>query len=274
MNLNVHAAISAFIRTVLLFFFTAGSVYAQFSIGAAQVAMGHTGTAIKNSYWAVFNNPAWVSTEKTALSFFAHRFTGIPELTDIAISFSTPLPFGTAGAGIHRFGYDLYSEQQISLAYKQELDAVHTAILLSYHHISIGGGYGSAGAPGILLGIGIEFSHKLHVGIRTDYLNRPTIGNSGERISHATSAGFRYSVSETAYITGDIVKDPDFPVSGRAGFELLLGNTLYLRSGVTARPSTYSFGFGYAPSALMVNLGIQQNDLLGLSAAMDITIPM
>jgi hypothetical protein len=272
MNVNVHAAISAFIRTVLLFLLSANTVYSQFSIGAAPASMGYTGTALKNSSWAVFNNPAWISTEKKTVSFFVHRFAGLHELTDISASFSAPLPFGAAAAGIHRFGYDLYSEYRISTAYKKQLDSVHAGIVIAYHHVTIGGGYGSAGAAGISAGIGIELTQNIHLGIRSGYLNRPKLGNSDEPVTSAASAGFRYIISERAYLTGDIVKEPNFPLSGRAGFELQLSDAFCLRSGLSDQPSIYSFGVGYNTGAFAVNLGVQQNALLGLSAAMDFTL--
>lgn len=273
MNVNDHAVISAILWTVMLFFITEGAVYSQFSIGAAPATMGHTGTALKHSSWAVFNNPAWISTEERTVSFFGYRFAGLSELTDMAASVTIPIPFGAAAAGIHRYGFDLYSEQRITAAFKKQLGAVHAGVTLAYHHVSIGGGYGSAGAAGVLAGFGIELGENLQLGILTGYLNRPKLGNSDEPVPAAAAAGIRYSVSDRAFITADVVRDPDFPLSARAGIEFKLIESLIVRTGLSGRPSSYGFGFGYNPGLFLVNLGVQQNHPLGLSTAMDLIVP-
>ena len=273
MNLNVHAGISAILWTVMLFFITEGTVYSQFSMGAAPATMGHTGTAIKHSSWAVFNNPAWISTEERTVSFYGYRFAGLSELTDMAASVAIPMPFAAVAAGIHRFGFDLYSEQRAVAAFKKQLGAVHAGLTLAYHHVTIGGGYGSAGAAGVLVGFGVEVGNKLQLGIRTGYLNRPKLGSSDEPVPASAAAGIRYDVSGRAFITADLVRDPDFPLSARAGIEFKLIESLIVRSGLSGRPSSYGFGFGYNPGLFRVNLGVQQNHPLGLSAAMDLIIP-
>lgn len=273
MNVNVHAGISAILWTVLLFFLTEGTVYSQFSMGAAPATMGHTGTALKHSSWAVFNNPAWISTDERTISFFGYRFAGLNELTDMAASVTIPIPFGAGAAGFQRYGFDLYSEQRVTAAFKKQLGAVHAGLTLVYHHVSIGGGYGSAGATGVLAGFGIELGDKLQLGIRSGYLNRPKLGSSDEPVSASAAAGIRYGVSERAFITTDIVRDPDFPLSARAGIEFRLIESLTVRTGLSGRPSSYGFGFGYNPGLFRVNLGVQQNHPLGLSTAMDLIIP-
>jgi len=242
-------------------------------MGAAPATMGHTGIALKHSSWAVFNNPAWISTEERTVSFYGYRFAGISELTDIAATVTIPIPFGAAAAGVHRFGFDLYSEQRITAAFKKKLGKVHAGVTLVYHHVSIGGGYGSAGAAAVLAGLGIVLTENLQIGVRTGYLNRPKLGSSDEPVHAAVAAGIRYGVSERAFLTADIVKDPDFPLSARAGVEFKLIESLVLRSGLSNRPSSYGFGFGYDPGPIRVNLGVQQNYPLGMSAAMDLVIP-
>ena len=274
MKVNLHAGISAILWTVLFFFVPEGKVYSQFSMGAAPATMGHTGAAIMNSSWAVFNNPAWISTDMRTVSFYGYRFAGMPELTDMAAVVAVPLQSGAVAAGIHRYGFDLYSEQRIAAAYKQHLGFVHAGLAVVYHHFSIGGGYGSAGTIGIVAGVGTELTNNLQIGLRSGYLNRPTLGNYEETIPSTLAAGIRYLVSERASLTADLVKDPDFPLSARAGIEFRLTESLLLRSGLSGKPESYGFGFGYDPGPFRVNLGVHQHYPLGLSAAMDVIIPI
>jgi hypothetical protein len=273
MKVNVHAGISAFMWTVLLFFALHGTVYSQFSMGASPVSLGHTGTAIPESSWAIFNNPAWLSTEKRSVSFFGYRFAGFAELTDVAIAATLPFSMGTVAIGGHRYGYELYTEQRFTAAVKKRLDRMHTGVSLTYHHISIAGPYGSAGTIGINAGFGIQVTEHLILGARAMNVNRPSPGNSGESLPGELAAGLGFYFSENSFFTADLVKDPNFPPSFRAGLEMSLLGALAIRTGITNQPGSYSFGFGYNNHGWEVNTGIQQHNVLGLSAAMDLIIP-
>lgn len=269
MKVNVRANIMAFLWTVLLFFTINGTVYSQFSMGAASVSMGHTGTAMPASPWSAFSNPAWMSTDQSSVSFFGYRFSGFSELTDMAVSLTQPSAFGTFGLGAHRYGYEHFTEQRFIFAMKQHLDRVHAGLSLSYQHISFGESYGSAAAVGISFGLGIQVTETLSLGARAMHLNRPAYANSEELIPGELATGVGYKISNIAFLTADIVKDPDFPVSFRSGLSIEIVESLFIRSGITGKPSSYSFGFGYQPGDWQVNLGVQQHHALGLSAAMD-----
>jgi hypothetical protein len=53
-------------------------------------------------------------------------------------------------------------------------------------------------------------------------------------------------------------------------FEII--QSLFIRAGITTKPETYSFGFGYQSSKWDVNFALQQHNPLGLSPALDLAV--
>lgn len=245
---------------------------AQNTIGARSVAMGQTGVAIPGSDWATFSNIALMPTDANHVSFYGFRYVGISEITDMAATVTMSTDKGVFGAGIHRYGFNLFNENRFMAGYKNSLGNFHYGASVSYIHVFQGGIYGSAGAFGVDLGIAAEITEYLWLGARATNINQPAYGDTDEDLPRELAAGLSYRFSESALITAEAVKDVMFPVSFRSGIEFELFQSLFARAGFTTEPETYSFGFGYKADAWNLNFGLQQHNPLGLSPALDIGI--
>lgn len=248
------------------------SLHAQNSTGARSLAMGQTGTALPGDPWSAFLNTALLPTDATHLSFYGFRYVGISEITDIAATASYPTSAGVLAAGIHRYGFNLFNENRILAAYKNNLGRFHFGGGVSYTHINQGGNYGSAGAVGIDIGLAAEIATGLWFGARATNLNQPSYGNTDEELPRELAAGFSYQLTPGALLTTEIVKDVMFPVSVRGGLEFEIIRSLFARAGFTTEPETYSIGFGYLAEKWSVNFALQQHNPLGLSPALDFGI--
>jgi len=266
--------ISLFIITISLLFIVIQSekMIAQNTKGSKSLAMGQTGVSLPFDEWAVFNNPALIQVERTVASFYGFRYVGISEITDMAATGSFQTSAGTFGIGLHRYGFNLFSENQFRLVYKNRLDHLHFGTSVGYYHILQGEEYGSAGALGIDLGLAAKITPSLWIGLRATNINQPAYGDSDEDLSREVAAGFSFNPSEISQVTAEIVKDVDFPASFRTGIEFELYSNFSARAGITTKPSTYSFGFGYSGKAWSANFALQQHNPLGLSPALDISM--
>lgn len=266
--------ISLFIITISCLFIVIPSeqLIAQNSIGAKSIAMGQSGVALQFDRWAVFNNPAMLQTHDFSISFYGFRYVGISEITDIAAAGSFQTSMGTFGVGIHRYGFNLFSENQFRLVYKSKLDHFHFGASAGYYHILQGESYGSAGAVGFDLGLAAEIGSALWIGARATNVNQPVYGNSEEELPKEVAAGLSFKPSIRSQFTAEIVKDVKFPLSFRTGLEIELFDGFQTRAGISSNPSTYSFGFGYSVNSWDVNFALQQHNPLGLSPALDLTI--
>src|SRR5699024_8943091 len=70
------------------------TVEAQVVLGARELAMGQATTALPGSAWSIFANPAMITEDRPTASFFAIRYYGLSEISDIAASVSYPTNIG------------------------------------------------------------------------------------------------------------------------------------------------------------------------------------
>ena len=241
-------------------------------MGAKSISMGQTGVALPSTSWSAFSNVAMMPTDGNSVSFYGFRYIGIAEITDMAATINFQTGWGTLGAGVHRYGFNLFNENRFLLAYKNSLGNFHYGGSVSYTHIFQGGNYGSAGAVGFDIGLATEVSEDLWFGARATNLNQPSYGDTDEDLPRELAAGLSYQLTSEALVTTEVVKDVMFPISFRAGLQFEVIRSLFARAGITTKPETYSFGFGYLADSWDVNFGLQQHNPLGLSPALDIGI--
>lgn len=256
----------------LLSFSTVDKSYSQSVMGARAVALGQASTALPNTEWSVFANPAMMSTDRRTISFFGIRYYGFSEITDMAASVNYPFKYGAIGAGAHRYGFDLFSKNRVRVTYKNAFQNFHYGATLNYSHVSQGGGYGSAGAIGVDLGIAASLFEGAWIAAKATNINQPEYGNIDEVLPRELAVGFSYLLSEVALVTSEVVKDVRFPISYRGGVEIPIFENFYGRAGITTEPTTFSGGFGYAGGMWKINVAAQNHIELGISPGLDLSI--
>ena len=268
----------------LIFFLAIGmflmhvvKVQGQATLGARDIALGQATTALPNSTWSVFQNPAMVSEDKPSVSFFGLRYYGIAELTDVAAAISYPTSIGVIGGGAHRYGNDLFNETRLRVSYKNSFQDFHYGVAINYNHVAQGGGFGSFGALGVDVGLSALVFEDFWIGAKATNINQPQYGevnNIVEELPRNLSIGFSYRMSGVALFTTDVVKDVNFPISYRGGIEVVVVDNLKARAGVTTAPQTFSGGFGYNTDNWGVNIVVQRHEEveLGYSPGLDLNI--
>lgn len=244
-------------------------------LGARELAMGQATTALPNSNWAVFSNPAMMSDQESSVSFFGLRYYGLSEVSDVAATIIYPTDFGILTAGAHRYGYDLFNENRLRVGYKNAVSGFHYGIVLNYSHVVQGGGYGSAGALGFDVGMAAPILSGLWIAAKATNVNQPAYGSRNEEeLPRNLSVGLSYQLSDIALFSTEVFKDVRFPIAYRGGIEINIIGGLMGRAGITTAPQTFSAGFGYLSSFWSANVGVQrhENNLLGYSPAIDFKI--
>lgn len=259
----------------LVIFFGWSDAEAQAVIGARELALGQATTALPNTSWAMFGNPALMNTEEHSLSVYGVRYFGLSEVSDMAASLSYPTALGVIGLGAHRYGFDLFNESRLRLGYKNKFLGFHYGIILNYSHVVQGGEYGSAGALGVDLGVAAPVLSRLWIGARATNVNQPKYGTlNNEKLPRELSFGLSYILSDVALFSTEVYKDIQFPISYRGGVEVRLIDQLMGRVGVTTSPRTYSAGIGYMGGVFSTNIAVQRHnyEVMGYSPAIDFKI--
>ena len=247
---------------------------AQVGIGARGIALGNATTALENYEWAIYGNPALLSSTQKSIGFYGLRYYGLAEITDISATLSVPTNWGVAALAFHRYGGDIYSETRIRVGYKNEWERFNMGLLVNYNHLSFGGDYGSGGALTVDVGIAAQLSENLWLGAKSVNITQSVYQFQGydEGLYQDLSIGMSYHLAEKALFSVDLVKDVRFPVSWRGGVEIEIVEALVGRVGVSTEPITYSYGLGYAREAWSINLAVQQHEVLGTSPGLDIIL--
>ena len=272
---HLHINLSFFL--VGLFFVLASSleVRGQTVIGARELGLGQATTALQETDWSMFANPAMMPSDNKTVSFFGVRYYGLSEITDMAVSVTYPTKVGVFGAGAHRYGFSKFNENRIRLGYKNSFMGFHFGAIVNYNHVVMGGGYGSAGAVGIDLGLAAPILSNLWIGAKATNINQPHYGSlNDEALPRDLSIGLSYQLSDIALFTSEVYKDVQFPISYRGGVEVQIIGNLMGRAGITTEPQTFSAGFGYSSSTWGANIAVQrhENRVLGYSPAVDFKI--
>ncbi|MBO6792776.1 MAG: hypothetical protein JJ895_02605 [Balneolaceae bacterium] len=251
-------------------------VLSQQTIGARSVSMGMVSSALTENDWALFGNPATISSEKLEIGFYGLRYYGFPEITDISSTATIPLNLGAAAFGFSRFGDELFAETNIRAGFNFQKERFNAGITLHYNHLSFGGDYGSGGAIGINLGVLFQVTDQFYLGSKARNINNPkyTFDVGDEDLASDLSVGFGYHMEEKATLFVDVVKDVRFPVSYRGGLEIEIVESFIGRVGISTEPVTYSFGFGYQHSRFDINLAVQQHEVLGMSPGLDMIVKL
>jgi hypothetical protein len=243
---------------------------AQISYGSRASALNHAVTALDNHDWSIYGNPATVSESNKQFSFYYVRYYGISELADIALSASYPIKWGVLSTGIHTYGFDLYRETNLSLAWMYKYERIKSAIKIHYDHIAFPSPYGSAGSIGFDIGVLFQLADVFDVGATAINLNRPQIGLNNEDRPRLMTIGFAYKPLDKGIILFDLVKDVRFPISVRSAIEYSLLDVLILRAGVGNEPINTTFGAGFALKKIKINLAVERHQDLGWSPGIDI----
>lgn len=248
---------------------------AQAVIGARQVALGGAASSLSGQRWSPFANPALAPADGPSLGFFAMRYYGFEELTDVAAVLHLPTRAGTWSAAGWQYGFELYRETQLRVSWSLQLDALHLGVSAAGHRVALGGGYGSQQTWSVDAGLAAELAPGLMLGARAANLSRSawrTAGSRGEPLYRNLAAGLSWRMGPSALLLFDLVKESRDPPYLRGGLEIGLLPGIILRCGADARSGALAGGLGYRSQRFGIDLAVQRHPdpLLGYSPGMDL----
>lgn len=231
--------------------------------GMANAALNFT------DIWSVFHNQAGLAKLESfsAGAFYENKFF-VNELSYSGIGISNPLGSGTIALSFTNFGYSVYGESKLGLAYAMNLSENFSfGVQANYHRTSIGSdNYGSSDAFTAELGFRLEVSQKVSLAAHIFNPTRTELNDyQDERIPTILRFGGEYTISDEVLISGEFEKDIDQSALVRGGIEYHPAEILYLRIGAASQPSLFSFGVGLDFGVFQFDLASTYHSLLGYS---------
>ncbi len=257
---------------LILFFFTffigVKSVHSfeGFSpTGARTAAMGNSSVSLTD-FWSVQNNPA-------GMAGYAHFAAGIAyqnrflmkELALKSAAIIAPVNFGVLGVSFNQFGYELYNENKIGLAYARSFGKVlRMGVQLDYLSANFAEGYENGSAITFEFGVQAQINEKLTAGA---YIFNPIkaklSSKTDERIPVVLRFGLSYLFTPELLGTAEIEKNFDNEASIRGGLEYYVVQKFFVRAGIVTQPNILTFGAGMDLGPVRLDLAAGVHQVLG-----------
>lgn len=237
-------------------------------IGSRSAGMGRSSVAITD-FWGAMNNQAGIALfDKPAVGiYYENRFL-LNELSTKSIAGILPTKYGVIAVTYNHFGYSLYNNQKVGLAYARAFgNNLRIGLQLDYLQTILGNNYGSKGNVTFELGIQTDVNEKITIGA---WVFNPIMVKladfDDEKLPAVFRVGFAWHISDIFLATVEAEKNTAInPVMFRGGLEYELNKKFFFRTGFSTRKEIFSFGVGINLKHLIFNISAIMHESLGFS---------
>jgi hypothetical protein len=255
--------------TLLFFYFFSENIFSQYdAVGARSAAMGDASVPFTD-VWAVFNNPAALGfTDKIQLGLAYKNNFLLKELNQISFAFSLPIKkVGVFSVGIDRFGYDLYSMNQLGIGYSRKFGKIFSlGTQVNIHWLHIGDIYGDKFTASGSVSLFIKPMKNWVIATHIYNITATPISVDGrDRINTIFRLGTSYLVANKLLITAEGEASLQYHPCFKAGLEYKPIELLAIRVGVQTYPLSPAFGFGIHYKKVLFDFAGKWHPVLGFS---------
>ncbi len=251
--------------------------YCQFEntdVGARPAGLNGAFTSLADNSLAIFYNPAGLSQmkDREVSFFYSPAPYGLTELSSAAVTYAEPTKYGTFGAAVKTYGYELYREINGLVSYGNNYKGkIYYGANLNIYHLAIQN-YNSATAFGVDFGALAKLTDFLQWGFYAKNLTGSTIGQSKEKIAQVFRTGFTFKPRGDLNLILETEKDVKYAFSFRGAFEYSPVQFFQVRAGIGSEPTTFAAGAGFRYSIFQLDYGFQNNSDLGFTHQAALTI--
>ena len=236
--------------------------------GGRQAGMDHCSVAL-SGFWSVENNVAGMTgIEKLSLGADFQNGYLSSRLGTAGLAVVYPAPFGKLGLSFRYFGYALFHQMKIGIAYARSLGKkIQAGVQLSYLQTGYGDIYGSHSYFTFGVGLQSAVTKNLTLGI---YVYNPfatkVVDEATNTVPSIFRLGLAYFLSKDLLVTVEAEKNTFWhPVVWRGGMEYRFKKTFFFRAGIATSGDIFSFGFGWHQRKLQIDVASTMHQSLGFS---------
>jgi long-subunit fatty acid transport protein len=263
-----HMRIKILLATWLgLIGITASAFEGAATIGARSAGLGRASVALSD-FWSVHNNPAGMALRQQTEAgvYYENRFM-MKELSLKSAAFVLPVKFGVLGLSFNQFGFSLFNENKLGLAYARSFgDYLRLGVQLDYLSTRFGEGYESADNVTFEAGVQSNLNEKMVIGAWIFNPVKAKLSSyTDERVPLIMRFGILYNFTDRFSGTAEVEKQSDRKNDLRAGLEYALTNTFFARLGLSTNPEMLTFGTGMDFGRLQLDIAASMHQVLGVS---------
>lgn len=236
-------------------------------IGGRSAAMGGFNVTLVD-VWAAENNVAALAFAKDPAlgAFLENRFL-MKELSYKAFAANLPITKGSIGISAGQYGYQQFNDNKLGLSYSRLLgENIAMGIQLNYTHLKIAEGYGNNNAFSGNIGLLAKITDQLFIGTSIINPTKTSLAEyQNEKYPTILKMGFSYSFSDKLLIGVEIDKNMEESSILKSGIEYHPIDILYLRAGISTRPTVSTFGFGLKFHKFQFDFSSSFHSVMGFS---------
>ncbi len=236
-------------------------------IGSRASSLGNASVTLTD-LWSIQNNQAGIASISgfTAGINIENRYL-MKELSLKSAALVAPTRFGNLGLSFNQFGYSLYNENKIGLAYARSFGkSLRIGVQLDYFTTNVADGYKGGNVLTFELGIQTDLTENLSIGA---YIFNPVRAKNktfgGETAPMIMRTGFGYRFTDAFKGLIELEKNFETKASFRMGFEYYIHQKFAIRTGVSSFPVLYSVGACFMAGRFEFNVSGSMHERLGVS---------
>ncbi len=211
------------------------------------------------------NQAALAQIKDAGAGVYGERRFSLSETSQYAASVVIPTKQGNFGINMKYFGFTDYNENQISLAYGRSLGKkVDIGAQFNYYGYKIPS-YVNDNAVNFEIGLITHLTDKLNAGIHVYNPIGGKFSKTDEQLKSAYKLGLGYDASDKFFVSGEIVKEEDYPVNVNAGIQYRFMKQLFARAGISSATSLAYGGVGVSWNNFRLDISGSYHPQLGWS---------
>lgn len=215
-------------------------------------------------------NPAFLGYLQEDQILLAFQRGFIREQSTAASKFSLKTGKGVLAGGISCYGYSLYSENNIQLAYGNQLFPrfyLGTELHFSYIHNSAD--YLKQYQGWFSLGFVYQFNDNITLGTVLIHPAKSFLNTSSTTPS-AFHSGLAWQIANHLIVALETEKREHEKFRYHLGADLSMLDYFHIRGGVSSSPFTHSFGFAYEQRKINFEIGFERHIILGYQSKISV----
>jgi hypothetical protein len=250
----------------LFFWFAGFSQITRRPVASPYIGLGAYSISHADVFSFTSNQASLAQLKNISAGVYGERRFLLSELNYYTAAVALPTSSGNFGIQTGYFGFSDYKETQIGLAYGRKLGSkLDIGVQFDFNSLQIAG-YGNSSAINFQIGTIMHLSEKLHAGF---HAYNPVGGKFGkdnqEKLASVYTAGMGYEASEKFFVSAEIQKEENKPVSVNAGMQYKFLQQLLVRGGISSATSVVYAGVGLQLKSFRLDITTSHHPQLGVT---------
>lgn len=240
----------------------------EFLPGARSQALAGVSASLSDC-WSVFGNQAGLAQidRPTIGGAFENRFL-VKALSASSGLLVLPVRSSVFAFSVYQFGKTNFSIEKLGIAYARVLTPrLRFGLQFNYYRLFFAEENQAIGSFGTELGFQYQLTGHLMLGIHSLNPYKISIKTFSKEYSYPSvyNFGAYYQLSGSLGLITELEKNLLYPINFKTGLEYAIVNRLFIRTGISGKPTQLTAGMGFAVKKLKVDLAVAYNQYLGNS---------